>query len=276
MMEFVIVVLLCGIHFSFGIYYAVGFTRHPIVMDSEYGKWLWTGTTSTSGELGEIYQLCSQHYHSDWYSRSQILTLLVCLPILLVDHIPAILLSTPVYLALVCGTCGTKNPIPKTHLAYQFAKSIGGLLVVVGTYLAWVLGGHYSKLAVAGVLYLQQHLYTAILFRRSFFGFLQSIVFQGIFAITIVRSSPRKIREQGNTEATDIEQGMIQDKPYPAPQPRLTPPPTVKRNQVSPQKTIDESIIDIVPVVSESPQKTPASAQEKADPDDFGDFRRRD
>lgn len=136
---------------------------------------------------------------------------------------------------------------------------------MVGSYLAWVLGGNYAKLAVAGVLYANQHLYTALLLRKSFFGFLQSILFQGVFAITIVRTSRQKqtpIKKQRSTETTDIEQGKTSE--------RRDQPPPPKRNQVSPQKTIEEEVIDIVPVRSPSPQKTPASGMDMADPDDFG------
>ncbi|CAJ1938082.1 unnamed protein product [Cylindrotheca closterium] len=270
---------------SFVQHFWYGFTRHPILVDDGYGNWLWDGESSSSGELGEILRICSQYYHSDVHKRSQVLTCLLCLPFLLVDQIPAILLSIPVYLFFLCQNCGTRNESTQTHLAYQFAKSIGGLLVVVGTYLAWVLGGNYAKLACAGVLYVNQHLYSAILFRKSVFGFLQSVIFQGFFAVSIVRT-PRKqtIAEgKGNAGATDIEQGVSREKKESAPnavnnKPEApakaatrAPAPAVKRNQVSPQKVIEEEVIDIVPVASESPRKKPASAgMEQADPDDFG------
>mmetsp|Transcript_35927 Transcript_35927/g.86828 ORF Transcript_35927/g.86828 Transcript_35927/m.86828 type:complete len:976 (-) Transcript_35927:1624-4551(-) len=271
---------------SFVQHFWYGFTRHPIITDSGYGNWLWDGETSSSGEVGEILRTCSQYYHSDDYKRSQVLTLLLCFPFLLVDHIPAILMSIPVYLFFLCQNCGTtRNQSTGEHLAYQFAKSIGALLVVVGIYLAWVLGGNYAKLACAGVLYVNQHLYSAILFRKSVFGFLQSIIFQGFFAITIVRRPREQTTTKGkrNTDATDIEQGMPREKKESAPSAvkkkaaaaktrNEAPSPASKRNQVSPQKVIEEEVIDIVPVVStmESPQKTPASGVRQKDPDDFG------
>ncbi|KAL3941706.1 MAG: hypothetical protein SGBAC_003986 [Bacillariaceae sp.] len=64
---------------------------------------------------------------------------------------------------------------------------------------------------------------------------------------------------------------MRRSKQESAPKTRQqAPAPVVRRNQVSPQKIVEEEVIDIIPIASESPQKKQESGEKQADPDDFG------
>jgi hypothetical protein len=185
-----------------------GFTRHPIIINESYGIWLMDGKTSPGGEISDIQDTCSSFFHSDSYRRSQLFTLFACTPLLAVDHIASILASAPVFLFYLCKTCQIRSQSRDAELAYQFSKSIGGLMSIVGYYLIWVLGGSYAKVGVAAALVANQHLYNAILFRKSFGGFLQSLLFGSIFAITIVHKPRKAIKSEDETATSDIEKGL--------------------------------------------------------------------
>jgi hypothetical protein len=185
-----------------------GFTRHPIIVDQSYGTWLMDGKTLPGGEISDIQDTCSSFFHSDSYRRSQLFTLFACTPLLVVDHIASILASTPVFLFYLYKTCQIRSQSRDAELAYQFSKSIGALMSIVGYYLLWVFGGSYAKIGVAAALVANQHLYNAILFRKSFGGFLQSLLFGSIFAITIVHKPRKAIKAEDETATSDIEKGL--------------------------------------------------------------------
>lgn len=155
-------------------------------------------------------------FHSDSYQRSHIFTLFACTPLLVVDHAASVIASIPVFLFFLCKTGKARRQSSESELAYQFSKSIGALMSIVGYYLLWVLGGNYSKVVVAAALLLNQHLYNALLFRKSFGGFLQSLLFGSIFTITILYEQRKdRIKAEDETATSDIERGLIGGRKFP-------------------------------------------------------------
>lgn len=187
-----------------------GFCRYP-AGGGDFWEWLHPRKGSAKvidEDMEEIRTVCSLYLHGDDKDRFHPCVVWMCFPVVLVEQLIACFTRS---VASVC--CFLTEDEESRSYGQDLSKSIAALIVVMGYYLPWMYGNVYCKLAVTVAHVLTQKLYSAILFKKGPFEFLQSIVF-GDFIILVFQDKPRrsKIHRQSNSETDAKDRTLSMDE----------------------------------------------------------------
>ncbi|KAG7349138.1 DnaJ domain containing protein [Nitzschia inconspicua] len=169
-----------------------GFCRYPAGC-WDYFEWLYhrrgqreENSTMIDEDMEEIRDVCSRFLHGDDKNRFRPCIVWMCFPVVIGEQLAACCTS---WIASAC--CILTSDEEDRSYGQHLSKSIAGLIVVMGYYLLWMYGNIYCKLAGAAALVLSQKLYSAILFEKGIFEFLQSFLFCDVMLVTL-QEKPRR------------------------------------------------------------------------------------
>ncbi len=153
----------------------------------------------------EVRDICSSQCHGDGERRKQTGAILFTFPFTIVNHCS----SFVVYMAykpyqLLCGDVGNNST----------AVLMGGVFIANGLYATmWVIGGPVLMTVSVASFVVNQRLYNAMLFRRSFEGFILSFVL-GNFCILETKEIVENTTELNVAEDADANREIeIKESP---------------------------------------------------------------
>lgn len=175
--------------------------------------------------MDEIRDFFSKALHGDDERRSQIGSLVACLPFLLIDQIISSLCILVVSIVMYPIQWALGMSEDTRHFLSGAAKSTGALFSSIAYYIVWLYGEEVSRAAVVGTLLINQAFFGSLLYRMDFIEFFFSLVSCGVFVASVpaIRSKRSKAEDkdtddeskdvtslsQGETHPFDGEQQML-------------------------------------------------------------------
>ena len=185
---------------------------------------LWFRGENHRKDMDDIRDVCSEYFHGDssFRRRNQTLALFLCSPIWALDQLTssaAMVLFSPILIParLTFGISWRME-----SFFWGLAKSVGAIISALLYYSIWIMGNDVAKFCVVAILVVNQALYSSILCRMSASEFLVTVIFRGIFSVTLM---DRKGTDEGmkydveadnelatkelNEEATEKDQSIV-------------------------------------------------------------------
>jgi hypothetical protein len=199
-----------------------------------------------SEDFEEMRDVCSTFLYGDTKRRSQFPTIVLSTPFTIVNQTTSFAASVICSISTCCrrksGPDDQVNSIPNED-TLAVIGAFGIVVASVSIYLIWLWGELYGMVYGSATLILNQHLFHAMLFRRSFPDFIFSIILGDLFAVTAVCQTKKKEKK---TVAKDLERGETDDQ--------------VESNAKPPIPNQDDnSFMDVVEVSTSSLRSLPVS-----------------
>jgi hypothetical protein len=164
-----------------------------------------------SEDFEEMRDVCSTFLYGDTKRRSQFPAIVVSTPFTIVNQITSFITSAIWSIFTCCRRKSGPDDQINSKSDEDTVAVVGAFGIVVASvsiYLIWLWGEVYGMVYGSAALILNQHLFHAMLFRRSFADFVFSIFLGDLFAFTAVGQR----KKEKKSTPKDLENGETDDQ----------------------------------------------------------------
>ena len=165
-------------------------------------------------DFEDFRDVCSFFFHRKRKCHSQTKAVLLVLPFTAATHILSFIVSSLLFVIHTIGEkCGRKsNPKETIQNLNAVSSAFGVIFTTILAYFGWIWGEFLVKTSLLCYLVLNQRLYSALLFRRSFRDFLLSILFFDVFSCSLIEiKNKKREKEDKGAEPCAIENQLPQE-----------------------------------------------------------------